>query len=213
MDDNHDREEAETRFNLVGGDRLAASLVDIWASCMAEMEEESLLVEAARSIAVKMRAESLSHRRMSLNVLDILPMADLEAALTRRGRIVAPEDWADEYKDFSHAPAMRDAEGHWFHPGFPWPFVAAEASFEPLLEAMGLEGTAVYMQHDKPDLYEHRYTEQGSPDCSYWEPTKPVGDWFLLCITDTEDGPAATFVRKAAKGLSPGAAWPFPGQV
>lgn len=204
----------EPRFLLVAPDRLAASLVDLWASAMEQMDEPPLLIEAARSIAVKIRAATLAERRMSLNVLDIIPMADLEAALVRRGRIVVPEDWAEEYKDFGPAAEIARAEdGHWFHTGFPWPLVAADASFEPLLEAMGLEGTAVYMQHDAPTLYDH-YIDQESPDCRFWEPTKPAGaEWFLLCITDTEDGPAATFVRKAAKGLNPGAAWPFPGQV
>lgn len=210
-----DNENPGVRFTLHGGDRLAASLVDLWASAMQEMDEPPEAVEAARTAAARLRSETLAERRMSLNVLDIIPMADLEAALVRRGRIVVPEDWAVEYKDFGPAVEItRDSDGHWYHMGFPWPLVAAEASFEPLLEAMGLEGTAVYMQHDNHDLYEHRYSEQNNPDCSYWEPTKPAGaEWFLLCITDTEDGPAATFVRKASKGLNPGAAWPFPGQV
>lgn len=206
--------DTEPRFILAAPDRLAASLVDLWADAMEQMEEPSDVIEQARAVAVRLRAENLEHRRMSLNVLDLVHEQELETALLRRGRIVIARDWASDYASIGQAEKIeRDKYGHWFHPGFPWSFIAADASFEPLLEALNLEATAVYMVHDNPELHEHRYSEQDDQDCSYWEPSKPAGvEWFLLCITDTEDGPAATFARKASKGLNPGAAWPFPPQ-
>lgn len=57
----------------------------------------------------------------------------------------------------------------------------------------------VFLETDAPAEVADRYFEAGSPDCSYWEPTKPEGDgWVLGAIWDTEDGPVAIWLRPMA---------------
>lgn len=42
----------------------------------------------------------------------------------------------------------------------------------------------------------HRYFELGHGDFSGWEPEPPAGDgWRMVAAYDTDDGPAAMFVR------------------
>jgi hypothetical protein len=89
----------------------------------------------------------------------------------------------------------RDDEGWLTHPDFP---VCDEGTHAgKFLEAFGIEAKFVSMDSDDPEGAE-RYFEAGEPDCSYWTPTTPTGDgWILLEIYDTEDGPYAMFGRDA----------------
>jgi hypothetical protein len=88
---------------------------------------------------------------------------------------------------------VRDKEGWLWHPDYP---VCDEGTHAgKFLEAFGIEPAFVSMESDDPEGAE-RYFEAGEPDCSYWTPTPPDGDgWLLLEIYDTEDGPYALFGR------------------
>jgi hypothetical protein len=89
----------------------------------------------------------------------------------------------------------RDEDGWLTHPDYP---VCDEGTHAgKFLEAFGIEVKFVSMDSDDPEGAE-RYFEAGEPDCSYWTPTQPAGDgWILLEIYDTEDGPYAMFGRDA----------------
>lgn len=88
----------------------------------------------------------------------------------------------------------RDADGHVNHPdmdGIGWD----EFNMGPQLRALGWHSTTVSFESDASREAQERYS---GPDCSYWTPTPPEGDgWLLASIYDTEDGPVALFVRSA----------------
>lgn len=92
---------------------------------------------------------------------------------------------------------MRDENGHVQHPdmdGIGWD----EFDMGPQLRAIGWHTKTVSFESDASDEARARYDEGNSPDCSYWTPTPPQGDgWLLAAIYDTEDGPVALFVRTA----------------
>jgi hypothetical protein len=90
---------------------------------------------------------------------------------------------------------VRDEDGWLWHPDYP---VCDEGTHAgKFLDAFGIEAVFVSMESDDPEGAE-RYFEAGEPDCSYWTPTPPAGDgWVLLEIYDTEDGPYALFGRDA----------------
>ena len=65
------------------------------------------------------------------------------------------------------------------------------------IKNLGYEYCTVLLDDDFPVLAE-AYFLGGSNDCSAWIPTAPKGKgWFLAWITDSEEGPAAVYVRRA----------------
>lgn len=109
---------------------------------------------------------------------------------------------AERTFDASRLPA-RDADGHVQHPDMDG-IGEEEFDFGPQLRAIGWESTTTSFEHDADAAMRERYDEQNSPDCSYWTPTPPTGEgWLLAAIYDTEDGPVALYVRKAAESHSP----------
>jgi len=96
----------------------------------------------------------------------------------------------------SRLPA-RDSDGHVQHPdmeGIGWD----EFDMGPQLRALGWHSTTVSFESDASDEAQARYEEGNSPDCSYWTPSRPEGEgWLLAAIYDTEDGPVALYVRAA----------------
>ena len=122
--------------------------------------------------------------------------------LTVEGRSGAPvplfaKDLGCE-RDFAAArlPA-RDENGHVQHPdmdGIGWD----EFDMGPQLRAIGWYSTTVCFESDATHDQRERYDEGNSPDCSYWTPSRPAGEgWLLAAIYDTEDGPVALYVRGA----------------
>jgi hypothetical protein len=100
-----------------------------------------------------------------------------------RERLLAPRD------------IVRDKEGWLSHPDFP--DLDEDVNAQEFLEAFHIEAAFVSMESDDP-TGAARYFAAGEPDCSYWTPTAPDGDgWMLLDIYDTEDGPYALFGRDA----------------
>jgi hypothetical protein len=46
------------------------------------------------------------------------------------------------------------------------------------------------------EMHDHPYYD-GGDHCSGWEPCRPSGGgWFVLWITDTEEGPCCAWVRR-----------------
>lgn len=101
-------------------------------------------------------------------------------------------------RDFAAArlPA-RDQDGHVQHPdmngiGFD------EFDMGPQLRAIGWHSTTVDFETDATHEQSEQYSDADSPDCSYWTPSWPEGEgWLMAAIYDTEDGPVALYVRKA----------------
>lgn len=99
-------------------------------------------------------------------------------------------------------PALidRGEDGQFWHPDLPFP-EGAEASDEENvdiaaeIDKQGYEYTRVRGDDCPDDLAE----EGGDGYWQWlreWQPETPAGDgWLLACIADTEDGPAAWFVR------------------
>lgn len=89
---------------------------------------------------------------------------------------------------------VRDENGHLTHPDLP--ACDEGVRYDDLLAVFGIESAFVGMESDAPHDVSERYFDSGDPDCSYWTPTPPDGDgWMLLEIYDTEDGPYALFGR------------------
>jgi hypothetical protein len=101
-----------------------------------------------------------------------------------RDRLLAPRE------------IVRDKDGWLTHPDMP--ICDEGVRYDDLLAVFGIETAFVSLESDKPDLAE-KYCESGEPDCSFWSPTPPAGDgWMLLEICDTEDGPYAIFGRRTS---------------
>lgn len=94
----------------------------------------------------------------------------------------------------------RDENGHVQHPdmdGIGWD----EFNMGPQLRALGWHSTTICFESDASHEQQERYDEGNSPDCSYWTPSRPEGEgWLLAAIYDTEDGPVALYVRSADGG-------------
>ncbi|WP_053565688.1 hypothetical protein [Burkholderia pseudomallei] len=90
---------------------------------------------------------------------------------------------------------VRDQDGMLSHPAVP--YLDEDVNYETFFAAFGIEATFIHMEDDVDgDTYE-KYFESNSPDCSFWTPSTPAGDsWLLLEIFDTEDGPVALYVRE-----------------
>ncbi|WP_322068961.1 hypothetical protein [Paraburkholderia bannensis] len=88
---------------------------------------------------------------------------------------------------------VRNEDGYLTHPDFPICDEGTHAG--KFLDAFGIDAEFVAMESDDPEAAE-RYFEAGEMHCSYWTPTPPEGEgWLLLEIYETEDGPCALFGR------------------
>lgn len=102
------------------------------------------------------------------------------------------EDLADEL--LAPREIRRDTDGHLQHPAMPT--FGENVSLAEFLGAFGLECTAISMEYDDPAAWD-RYIENETIDCSFWNPSAPAGDgWVLLEIFESEDGPSAFYARR-----------------
>lgn len=90
---------------------------------------------------------------------------------------------------------VRDEEGMLSHPAVP--YLDEDVNYETFFAAFGIEVAFTYMENDVDcDTYD-QYFASNSANCSFWTPSMPAGDgWLLLEIYDTEDGPIALHVRE-----------------
>jgi len=95
------------------------------------------------------------------------------------------------------ARVERHAGGCWWHPDLPC-FEEGDgviAAWGQWLDAQQLQAQLVLLADQFPELLEHYFSSVEGFDC--WQPQAPEGDgWFLLCLADTEDGPAAWWARR-----------------
>ncbi|WP_174874209.1 hypothetical protein [Vogesella oryzae] len=92
---------------------------------------------------------------------------------------------------------VRDECGHWWHPGIPDFDEDTDAYAAWLKEQQLTTNTAWLESEDVEHPAYVNYFDNEDGDISEWQPKPPAGDgWFLLAIFDTEDGPAATFVKR-----------------
>ena len=97
------------------------------------------------------------------------------------------------------APVLRDETGNWWHPDMP-PFDDGDGEkFKAWLLAQGLELSRAELGDEPEDHPAYKAVfEDANCDFSAWEPEPPAGaGWFMLAISDTEDGPACCWVRRA----------------
>lgn len=96
----------------------------------------------------------------------------------------------------------RDEDGMCCHPdllGDRWNRDDNEEAFDPAkFHAAGFEFTYVEFEFDAPEPLLESWFEDGSGDCSAWQPSTPDegAGWMLTGIWDTEDGPIAFYVRE-----------------
>lgn len=110
-------------------------------------------------------------------------------------------DPADPWRGLYAPELMPKLDGvdayHVAHPDLPsWPKGEdEERGVSPLVKAQGFELEAVFGEYPDDDDEDPDY-------CAWlaqWQPAPPVGEhWRLVCIQDTEDGPAAFYVRPFA---------------
>ncbi|MBR7929443.1 hypothetical protein [Burkholderia ambifaria] len=92
-------------------------------------------------------------------------------------------------------PIVRDEDGMLSHPAVP--YLDEDVNYHTFFAAFGIESAFIHMENDVDcDTYD-QYFASNSANCSFWTPSAPAGDgWLLLEIYDTEDGPVALFVRE-----------------
>jgi hypothetical protein len=89
----------------------------------------------------------------------------------------------------------RDSNGYWCHPDFP-DFQGSVERFRAWMADENLESCRVCLEEEDEDHPVYQSYFDGDPNVSGWEPKAPEGgDWFLLGLWDTEDGPFAWYVR------------------
>lgn len=99
---------------------------------------------------------------------------------------------------------VRDESGMWFHPDYSsyWDEIigtgvehCTDEEWEKLLVDLNIDTYILSIEEDQPELVVSENFKNG--DLSAWIPNKPdlPGEWFLLLISDTEDGPAAWFAK------------------
>lgn len=116
----------------------------------------------------------------------------------------APMPSVDPWRGLYSPEALpaRDAEyGSTCHPDLPfWPD-DREESIEPLVNDQGFEIVAVTGEFSEAAM--ETGDERYWAEMAEWNPEPPAGDgWRLAWLGDTEDGPAAWFVRPVAMGLT-----------
>ncbi|WP_428419241.1 hypothetical protein [Methylibium sp.] len=98
--------------------------------------------------------------------------------------------------DPTRLPA-RDELGDVMHPDAPDYDEDEDASIK--LEALGFECRSVTMNL----VYEERYFGQDDADKSWWVPSPPEGEgWLLVGIWDNDDGPLACYTRPLPSTLA-----------
>lgn len=92
---------------------------------------------------------------------------------------------------------VRDSDGYWIHPDLP-DFDEDAGAYNEWLKVQSLETSFVWLESERDDHPAFiSYFENADLNISTWEPTPPDGDgWFLICISDTDDGPAACYARR-----------------
>lgn len=108
-------------------------------------------------------------------------------------------DPADPWRGLYHPSRLRarnaDGEIH-CHPDVPTWSDGREAPLRPLFLAQGfdLEVTFGDFTKEAVEAGDHRYWDE----MRAWQPAGPSADWRLVWLGDTENGPAAWFVRPLA---------------
>ncbi|HEX8653088.1 MAG TPA: hypothetical protein VF708_19885 [Pyrinomonadaceae bacterium] len=94
----------------------------------------------------------------------------------------------------------RDKYGYWLHSVLTREEYV-DKSFTEIPELGDMQIHLVDFETDVPEEMARRYFEAGEPDVTEWQPTSPLGDgWFLISISDSEDGPFACFARPKMGG-------------
>lgn len=129
----------------------------------------------------------------------LAPLLDELAAAPTHAAGESPRWLGLDVVQIQAAPVLRDEGGNWWHPDMPAFDEGDGDKFTAWLTAQGLELSRAELG-DEPE--EHpaykAIFEEASCDFSAWEPEPPAGaGWFMLAISDTEDGPACCWVRRA----------------
>lgn len=108
-------------------------------------------------------------------------------------------DPADPWRGLYHPSRLpaRNADGEILcHPDVPMWADGREVSLRPLFLAQGFDLQVTFgdFTEEAVETGDHRYWDE----MRAWQPTGPGADWRLVWLGDTEDGPAAWFVRPLA---------------
>jgi len=101
-------------------------------------------------------------------------------------------------KPFLPVVPQRDAEGYWSHPDLPELEEGDFDAWNKWKSEHGLTFSAIFLDGYDDHPAHHRYFEGGDTNIADWEPEPPDSspDWFLACISDTDDGPVAWFAKR-----------------
>jgi hypothetical protein len=100
-------------------------------------------------------------------------------------------------KTITAAPVTPTKDGYWCHPDLPEFDEGQGAEWNAWLDENHLEVSHSLMEDDSAAeaAFERYMAGEGSLPLE-WSPALPDGEgWFLLFLTDTEDGPVACFAR------------------
>lgn len=96
----------EPMFILLGRDKFAPTLVELWAHARESDCEAMDKVTEARDCVAAMRQELYVRRKAEANVLDYVPFELLAEALRRRGATVTPAPIADDGEPLNSGDLM-----------------------------------------------------------------------------------------------------------
>ena len=140
----------------------------------------------------------LIEKKRGAKPLSVLPTYCPWCGVKYQGEALDP---ADPWRGLYDPAKMPKLDGvnlyHAAHPDLPsWPKDEdEERGVGPLVKAQGFALEAVFGEYPDDDGEEVDY-------CAWlasWTPDAPTGaDWRLVCIQDTEEGPAAFYVRPLA---------------
>lgn len=95
---------------------------------------------------------------------------------------------------------QRDAQGYWLHPQLA--DLPEDAAIADHPAAEGMEFVGVPLEECDGEVAVG-YFERGETDISGWHPPVPVGPgWFVVAISDTDDGPWCIYARPAGTDVS-----------
>lgn len=132
-----------------------------------------------------------------IRVGDLVNAASMLLAIADRTDLLAEPLPGDCSTNPIHYLPLRDKQGCWSHPGFPWAYMDEGMDPGMILNGMGFKVEVSSMEDEVPEEAYAKMIE--AADWSLWTPKNPdyqSEGWFLISISDAEDGPVALWARK-----------------
>lgn len=97
----------------------------------------------------------------------------------------------------------RNPDGSWCHPEYPdWSRATCDREIHRWFTSRNLMYCVRYFLDECSDAETAEFDSKGAVKFDQWRPVPPCSGAFLVCISDSDDGPAATWAVQSEQ-LSP----------